>query len=194
MNVMHAINGRRSIRNYTAAPVEQNIIDRLLHSAIQAPSAMNSQPWAFAVLEGTEVLKSYSDQAKKYLLSNAAQYPPTFKKYRVILNKPDFNIFYNAPALLIICAKMNSPYSAEATSLAVQNIMLTAYSLGLGTCWIGFAVDLFNSANIKQELNIPENYQVVAPVTIGYPKKNPPAVIKKDPKIFYWKNQHLNLN
>lgn len=187
MNVINAINGRRSIRNYKAAPVDQNIIGSLLQSAVQAPSAMNSQPWAFAVLEGTDVLKSYSDQAKKYLLSHAAQFPPTYKKYRVILNKPDFNIFYNAPALLIICAKMDSPYSAEATSLAVQNIMLTAYDLGLGSCWIGFAVELFNLDKIKQELNIPENYRVVAPVTIGYPQNNPPLISKKGPKIFYWK-------
>jgi len=71
-------------------------------------------------------------------------------------------------------------------SLAAQNIMLAAYEKGIGSCWIGFATALGNSPDIKEMLNVPGDYNLVAPLVLGYPRKNHAAVPRKEPVMFNW--------
>ncbi len=186
MELIDAINNRRSIRNYKNQVVEKSAIDKILQAAVQAPSAMNSQPWAFAVIQNSELLQMYSDRAKGYLLS-ALEKNPLLIKYRAVLSKPDFNIFYNANTLIIIYAKPEGPHPVEDCCLAAQNLMLAAHSLGLGTCWIGFASALLNLREVKNELGVPEEYIATAPIIIGHPQSAVPDIPKKAPEIIFWK-------
>lgn len=186
MELMEAINSRRSIRNYTEQKVDKVIINELLQAAVQAPSATNSQPWVFAIIQDQERLRQYSDRAKALLLS-VLDKSPTLIKYRAMLSKPDFNIFYNANTLIVIYAKPEGPHPVEDCCLAAQNLMLTAYGSGLGTCWIGFANGLLNLPEIKQELGVPEEYVAAAPIIVGYPQSAVPGVPKKTPEIIFWK-------
>lgn len=155
-------------------------------AATQAPSAMNSQPWAYAVIQDAAILKEYSDRSKQFLL-NSLDRVPQLNKYKAAFENPDFNIFYNAQSLVIIFAKSEGLHNAEDCCLAAQNLMLTAHSLGLGTCWIGFARPFLNLSEVKEELGIPADYEAVAPIIVGYPQVNPPAVPKKSPEILFWK-------
>ncbi|HWR43881.1 nitroreductase [Sporomusa sp.] len=180
------INNRRSVRSYTDTNVDKAIIERLLNSAIQAPSAMNSQPWAYAVIQDVTLLKEYSDRSKHFLLSLLDQVPQ-LNKYKAAFENPEFNIFYNAQSLIIIFAKSKDLHSNEDCCLAAQNLMLTAHSLTLGTCWIGFARPFLNLPEVKEELNIPIAYEAIAPIIVGYPQVNPPAVPRKAPEILFWK-------
>ena len=186
MELMEAINNRRSVRNYTNEKVANNIIEELLQAAVQAPSAMNTQPWAYAVIQDDILLKEYSTRTKQYLL-NSIDKMPRLDKYKPMFENPDFNIFYNAGSLIIILAKAEGSHTAEDCCLAAQNLMLTAHSKGLGTCWIGFARFLLNLPDVQEEIGIPSGYTVVAPIIVGYPQGNPPAVPKKAPVILFWK-------
>ncbi|MDD4601326.1 FMN reductase (NADPH) [bioreactor metagenome] len=185
MNLTEAIKGRRSVRRYTEQQLDKNIVDKLLNAAIQAPTATNAQPWAFSVVQNPKLLKQFSDAAKKQLLEVAEQ-NPQLEKYRPALSKPAFNIFYNAQTLIVIYGKSDTPHPIEDCSMAAQNLMLTAHSLGLGTCWIGFALPFLSLPETKRLLNIPADYIPVAPLIIGYPDGTMPLIEKSPPKIFSW--------
>lgn len=186
MELMETIYNRRSVRFYTEEPVGKDTIDKLIKAGIQAPSAMNVQPWAFAVIQDKALLQKISDETKVYLLASISE-KPYLECYRQLFSDPEFHVFYNAPALIITLAKPEGAYASGDCTLAAQNIMLAAHSLGLGTCWIGFAQMSLNTPELKEQLGIPKDYIAVAPIIIGHPSKESPAVIKRDPEILFWK-------
>jgi nitroreductase len=183
MELMSAISTRRSIRRYKNQPVSKDTVTKLLEAAILAPSASNSQPWAFVVVQDSDVLKSYSDRAKTYLLNLMAEQDDPHG-YRTSLSNPNFDIFYNTGTLITIYA--TSIKGKVDCCLAAQNLMLTAHALGLGTCWIGFSQPLLNSSEFKTELGIPTEYIAVAPLIVGYPEISPAKVSRKPPEILVW--------
>lgn len=185
MDIIKAINTRRSVRKYTSEMVKKETIDQLINSAIQAPSGMNKQPWAFSVIQDKKLLNSISDKTKKYLLSIIDK-NPDIEKYRNAFMNPDFDIFYNTSTLLTIYSKPGLQSDWDCC-LAAQNVMLTANALGLGTCWIGFAQVFLNTEEMKKELNIPSEYTVVAPLIIGYPENENKTIKKNAPDILFWK-------
>ena len=81
MELMEAISHRRSVRKYLATPVEAAVITSVIAAATEAPSAMNSQPWAFGVITGVDRLREYSARAKAYLLARLDEYP-MLERYR----------------------------------------------------------------------------------------------------------------
>lgn len=172
MEVIEAIKTRRSVRNYTDTPVEKEVIKELINLAIWAPSATNKQPWGFLVLEGRDYLKDLSDQAKKKLLDNIDKYPELHQYQKTLANE-NYNIFYNVSTVVVIYGIADTGWYVYDCSLAAQNFMLAAHDKGLGTCWIGFAHQLMDTPEFKQKHNIPENYKLVAPLTLGYPANEP---------------------
>jgi nitroreductase len=110
MDLMEAIYRRRSVRAYTGEPLTEDVVRELLDAAIQAPSAMNAQPWAFIIVQDRALLRSLSDRAKRHLLCAYAG-DPRMDRYRDVLSDPQFDIFYGAPALIVICAaEKAAPY------------------------------------------------------------------------------------
>ncbi len=75
MELMDAIKNRRAVRDYTDAPVEHSVIERLIEAAILAPSAMNLQPWSFAVVLGREHIENYAKRAKHWFLQVSHKQP-----------------------------------------------------------------------------------------------------------------------
>jgi len=186
MDLEAAIVGRRSVRNYSSHPVEKEILMKLFSAATYAPSATNSQPWAFAVITDTALLKDLSTRAKSLLIESMREHP-WLEKYRAALTNPDYNIFYNAPTLLIIYAKPEGPYPFLNCALAAENLMLAAHAYGLGTCWIGFAQPLLDQPELKREFGVPSEYQAVAPIVVGYPQGQTPPIPRKKPEIIFWR-------
>ena len=186
MELMEAIYNRRSVRFYTEETVDKDTIDKLIKAGIQAPSAMNVQPWAFGVIQDKALMQKISDDTKAYLLASISA-KPYLECYRQLFSNPEFNIFYHAPVLLTVFAKPEGPNASCDCALAAQNIMLAAHSLGLGSCWIGFAQMSLNTPELKEQLGIPKEYTIVAPLIIGHPSKASAAIIKKEPEILFWK-------
>lgn len=186
MELMEAIGKRRSIRAYKPDAVSREAIDRLLDAAVQAPSAMNTQPWVFGVIQDSSTLQKYSERTKAFLLGKIAEWP-WIERYREYFEDPDYSIFYNAPTLVVIYAKAISPIAQIDCTLAAENLMLAATDMGLGTCWIGFATEVLNSPEAKKELGVPEEYTVIAPIIVGYPDGPPPEREKNPPEVIYRK-------
>ncbi|MFI4889169.1 MAG: nitroreductase family protein [Steroidobacterales bacterium] len=182
MDVSEAINGRRSVREFTAAAVDEATIRRLIAAAVHAPSAMNEQPWRFTVVRDQPVLDRLSREAKVHMLANlpAGEHSSRFQS---TLGDPAFQIFYHAPALILISATAAAPWIAEDCAMAAENLMLAAHAAGLGTCWIGFAQGYLNTPAGKNLLGLPPASIPVAPLIVGHPKSQPPAVPRKDPEI-----------
>lgn len=185
MDFIEAINTRRSVRNYSEKIVEREIIEKLLDLAVKAPSSMNSQPWAFAVIQDSKMLKCYSANAKKMLLDMMDEYP-RYQKYRAYLSDAEKSLFYNANTLVIIYAEPSGAYSNEDCCLAAENFMLAAHAIGLGTCWIGFVRPWLNKREIKEEMKIPLEYEAVAPIIVGYPADKLVELKKKPAKVLSW--------
>jgi nitroreductase len=156
MELSEAIKGRRSVRAFKPQDVPEEMVERLIDAARHAPSAGNIQPWEFVIARKLET---------KQKLSRAA-----------------FNQAFveEAPVVIVVCAdeirssmgygsRGETLYCLQDTAAATQNILLTAYSLGLGTCWVG----AFNENEAKKALKAPEGIRPVAMIPVGYPNKSP---------------------
>ena len=186
LDLMEAIYSRRSVRSYTEQSVHKATIEVLIQAAIQAPSALNQQPWAFAVIHDGQVLAQYSDHVKAQVLKGLTPQSPLYA-HRQALESPAYNVFYGAGTLIVICAKPEGVNAEEDCSLAAQNLMLAAHAMGLGTCPIGFARPWLNLEETKRDLAIPMHYTVVFPVIVGYPTGLTPPVARKEPEIVGWR-------
>lgn len=179
---MEAIHGRRAVREYTSEPVQKEQIKTLIEAAIQAPSAMNRQPWTFCVVRDHNKLGQISDAAKAHMLRTtpAGLVSHHFEK---TLGNAAFHIFYHAPALVLISATEDGQWGTIDCALAAQNLMLAAHDAGLGSCWIGFAEGWLNTSEGKALLDLPDSYVPVAPIVIGHPAHSVPPVLRRDPQI-----------
>lgn len=186
MELITAIKDRRSTRRFKDQKVAPELIRELLDLAIWAPTASNAQPWGFVVIQDQNQMREISEQAKALNLEKIKQ-QPRMERYRVNLENPNFNIFYNASALILIYGKKEHPFTPNDCSMAAQNLMLAAWEKGLGSCWIGLAQDICDSAQFKSRHQVPEEYQLVAPLIVGYREKETPAPIpRREYPVFAW--------
>lgn len=182
MELDEAIAGRRSIREYTPQAVDEATIRRLIDAASHAPNAVNQQPWMFTVVRDQAVLDRISRDAKSHMLATMDDSPHA-GHFRERLSDPDFQIFYHAPALILISAIAEGPWIVEDCALAAENLMLAAHAAGLGTCWIGFAQSYLNTSAGKGLLGLPAACVPVAPIIVGHPKAVAPPVPRAVPMI-----------
>jgi nitroreductase len=182
MDINEAIAGRRSTRDYTAQALDDETIRDLIDAAVHAPNASNGQPWTFTVVRDQGLLDRISTSAKSYVLATLPPGPQS-DRYRTQLSDPNFQIFYHAPALILISGTMQRPWVAEDCALAAENLMLAAYGVGLGTCWIGFAQSFLNTSEGKDALGLPNTWVPVAPIIVGHPKSEIAPVSRKEPEI-----------
>lgn len=182
-SILEAIKSRRAVRSFEDNPVPESAIQTMLEAATYAPTAINLQPWKFTLITDKSEMKQLSDLAKPALLRMLPDVgDESIAGLKKRLTNPQYNVFYNAP-LVIIVAGAKSPFAVNDCSMAAQNMMLAAYSLGLGSCWIGSAVAVANDPKVKAELGVPEDHEVYAAVIFGYPKGKLKAPQKRAPVI-----------
>lgn len=182
MDIMEAIYTRRAVREFTAEPVDEKMLRKLIDAAIQAPSAVNQQPWSFCIVQDKALLARISREAKAHMLRTSPA-GLVSHHFQELLGDPNFDIFYHAPVLILISAVAESPWAVEDCSLAAENLMLAARAAGLGTCWIGFAQTWLGTPDGKAALNLPPTFVPVAPIIVGHPKSASPPVPRKEPDI-----------
>ncbi|MGI6708166.1 MAG: nitroreductase family protein [Dethiobacteria bacterium] len=163
MELYEALEGRRSIRKYTADPVPDETLQKLLNAARMAPSWKNSQCWRFIVVR---------EQSRKQKLAASLPYGNPCKK-----------AIAEAPVVLVLCADPQTSgrqdgkdYYLLDAGLAMQQLMLAAHAEGLGTCWVA----LFNEAAARPACNIPESYRIVALTPLGVPAHRPSPRPRKE--------------
>jgi nitroreductase len=186
MDIIDAISGRRSIREYKDQAIDEKTIRRLIEAATHAPNAVNQQPWTFTVIRDQTLLNQVSRDAKAHMMATMPADMAAGARaehFRTTLADPAFQIFYHAPVLILISGNAPGSWIAEDCALAAENLMLLAFSLGLGSCWIGFAQSYLNTSAGKQALRIPDSWVPVAPIIVGFPSAQPVAVPRKQPEI-----------
>jgi len=184
MELMDAFRNRRSVRDYSDAAIDRATIERLIEAAILAPSAMNLQPWAFAVLLDREQIEGYAKRAKDWWLASLPQ-TSNEPSLRRTLEDPQYVLFYHAPALVVVLAKTSGTQAAEDCCLAAEHLILAARNEGLGSCWIGLARPWLDLPATKTELELPEQYYVIAPIVLGHPKAWPESP-GRNPAEIHW--------
>ena len=158
MDVFSAIQGRRSIRHYTSQAVEDAKLNRILKAARLSPSANNKQPWKFIVVKNSETRARLAEAAGGQMF--IAQAPVT-----IIACGTE-------PESIMTCGQ---PRHTVDLSIATAYLILEAYELGLGTCWLGH----FDEKKVKEIVGVPESVRVVAMTPLGYPAANPAAKSRK---------------
>ena len=174
--VYEVIMTRRSIRDYKEEPVCREQMAKILEAGIYAPSAMNMQPWAVRVVDN----KEFIDGVTAIAVASNPQ----------IAEQPGFrNFFRNAPTVAFIACPEES-YSGEYDcGLLSQNMMLSAWSMGIGSCCLGSVVPVMNMEEAKpymERLQLPEGYKLLVGIAFGYPAQDAPAAPERDAsKAFY---------
>ena len=198
MTLFEAIAKRRAVRSYRPDPIDEGTVRELLKEAVKAPTAMHAEPWVFAVIQDRALLKRYSDLAKATWSperdgSRVVAHPALARESHAsaLLSQPDFNIFYDAGTLIVICARPLGSFVVADCWLAAENLMLAACAMGLGTCCIGFGVPVLNRPEVKAELGIPADVLAVAPIIVGVPREEAPQTPRKAPEVICWRNESL---
>ena len=195
LSALDVIFSRRSVRAYAGEQLDKSTLRALLDAAVQAPTALHAEPWAFVVIQDVNALKRYSDVAKAMWSTDlghqrdlhAIGEAAVRSHFAQEMANPEFSIFYDASTLIVICAKPMGPFVTADCWLAADNLMLAACAMGLGTCCIGSAVGALNTADIKKELGIPPDVAAVAPIIVGVPREAAAPVSRKSPEILSWK-------
>lgn len=186
IGIAEAIFHRRAVRRYSDRELDRETVEKLLVAAVQAPSAMNQQPWVFGVFHGRKRLLDYSERAKAYLVET---YPTSFELHSrsELYENPAYDIFHGANTLIVIYATHGRLHPNEDCCLAAENLMLAAYGMGLGSCPIGYARPWLDLLATKRELDVPEYYSAVFPVVVGYPAEIPDPTPREEPNVVSWK-------
>lgn len=183
MEVIDCIQSRRSVRKFSDKKVDYNTIIDLIKIGTYAPTAQMREPWGFVVIQDKEEMKRLSDMAKVDILERLDELPQ-FKNYEKFFSDPEFNIFYEAENLLLVYGDTTTRWYKEDCSALAENIILAAFSQNIGTCWIGFSKDLFDSKEFKEKYNIPESYESVSALILGYMNFIPNPPKRREPIIF----------
>lgn len=154
MSLSDIVLSRRSIRRYEKREIPKDVLDAILEAGRQAPSAANRQPYHFVVITDNAIKKA--------------------------LSKGMFNRFIqDSPVIIIGCANigdiLTGKWAVIDTSIAMQNMVISAWAKDVGSCWIGD----FKEDDVKQLLKIPNKWKVVAILSFGYPAENPQPRKKK---------------
>lgn len=170
--MLESIQSRRSIRKYKAdQKVEESKLAAILESARIAPSGSNTQPWHFVVVQSEENRQKVAD------VSHDQQWMMTAPLHIACVADVSPRV-ENPEALSLneLSSNFELKQAIRDVSIATEHMVLTAESLGLGSCWVAW----FTQDQIRPVLNIPENQFVVAVLTIGYPDEAPQPRPRKE--------------
>jgi len=184
MEFQRTLYSRRAVRQYTDEPVDEVVIRQLIDAAVQAPTAMNEQPWAFSVVRDPTILGQLSAAAKAHLLASAPQLAMA-EALRERLADPNFDILYHAPVLIVISSVTQGRWATVDCALAAENLMLAARDAGLGSCWIGLAQDWLGTADGRALVGLQPSWTPVAPIIVGHPQSQPAPPLRREPEIFW---------
>ncbi len=167
MDILTAIKERRSIRRFEAGAIEPEKIDALKEALIWAPSAGNLQSRRFYFIYNGEIKGMVARAALGQRFIAAAPL--------VVVGCADLRIgnYYGDRGVNLYCI--------QDLSCSIENMMLAAHVMGLGTCWVG----AFNEGEVSEVLNLPENLRPLAIVPVGYPAHSPkaPSRVSKDEAV-----------
>ncbi|AFS77500.1 nitroreductase-like protein [Gottschalkia acidurici 9a] len=183
MDILECINGRRSVRKYTDKLIPEETLTNIIELGTKSATGSGMEPWGFVIIQDKNEIDSLSEMTKKYLLDNFEEYP-YLHQYKSWLENPKYSVFNHSNTLLIIYGNTESHWYVYDCSMAAGNIMLAAHNMGIGTCWIGFAEHTLNTKEFKAKYGVPEQYELVCPMSMGYMENKLTPSKRKKPIVF----------
>ncbi len=174
MDALEALITRRSTRNYKPDPVEQEKLDKILEAGRQAPSGGNNQTSHFFVIRNREVLDRLIEMTEKAFAGmEITENTYASMKHSIAASKKGGYVFcYNAPVLIVVANRKDYGNNIADCACAIENMMVAANALDLGSCWINQLKWLNGEAEIVEYLHgfgMKEDERVYGAVIIGYP-------------------------
>lgn len=169
---LRLISARRSHRAYQATQLTEEQLETLLAAGVQAPSAVNRQPWHFTVVQN----RAFFDQMNGEIRAAVMRRDQTQRSPR--FEDKAFDVFYHAPTVIFLSAPQDAYWAPVDCGIAVQNIVLAAESLNLGTVILGMPRDAFSgarAAEFSRRLLFPEGYRFIIAVAVGIPSDDKAA-------------------
>ena len=172
--VIETIMTRRSVRKYQSRPVNRDTMQIIMECGINAPNAINRQAWEVRIVDNPEVIKKLTDL---YLKENPKEAEnPNFK-----------NMFRNAPTVAFIANDTTFAYSPVDCGLMSENMILSAWSMGIGSVCLGGPAR-FMKANPEaneylKQMGFSENYDLLLCIGFGYPAETPKAKPRDAAKV-----------
>jgi nitroreductase len=159
-NAIEVLRTRRSIRTYAERPVGRGIIEEIIDCARLAPTAMNDQPWDFVVLTAREDLR---------------RIPPMLGHGEFIANA----------AFAVLVLARDTDCALEDCSAAAENLLIAAAAHGIGSCWVAGARQSYAPV-VAKAFGAPEDRQLIAIVSFGYPAENPEVGKRSLTDVLHW--------
>lgn len=185
MDCLTAISTRRSVRAYRPDPIPDEVLQKIMTAALMAPSADDLQPWFFALLKSrgairdlTGILRPAPERLREHLEERFSKYPQVIAETKRFLAK-----LGEAPVCVLVFQKEQT-YPNKATVIqqsiaaAIENMLLAAWSLGVGSCWLTAPLEAGLGQGIRERF-APGKGELSALITLGYPEKVPPAPKRK---------------
>ena len=167
--VMKAIRGRRSIRAYQERKLTREELEAIVEAGTWAPSGHNQQPWHFSAVQDRALIAQVNDRAK------AAMAQLDVDWIKRLGEDPEADITHGAPALVLVSCKADAISGPTDCTAAVQNMMLAAQSMGLGSCWMGFVGFAYRDEALMRALGVPEGYRAQQAAVFGAPAEDADA-------------------
>ena len=164
MEFFDVVSTRRSVRSYLPDMPADDLINKVLHAGMKAPTAGNKQPWEFIVVTSEEQRRAIAEVAREQFWMTTA---PVHIACVGDLSRrvPD----YAGPPLDETSEIFDLKQVIRDTAIAVEHLVLEAQSLGLGTCWVAW----FTQEDMRRVLGTPGSTYVVAVITVGHPAEDP---------------------
>ena len=160
--VITTIKSRRSVRAYKRDIITKDVVDAIIEAGIFAPTGHNQQAWHFTVIQDREVIGGINQKCKKLMADVKVDW------IKNIAENPKHDITYNAPVLVIISAMRSALTGKTDSAAAMQNMMLAAESMNIGSCWMGLVNFIFGSEDETAKLGIPDEYEPQHAAVFGY--------------------------
>lgn len=169
-DVLKSIKSRRSVRAYKSDLLKKDDLQTIVEAGIYAPTGCNDQPWHFSVVQDRALLDEVNEKTKQAM----TQVP--FEWMNKIGQNPDLDITHKAPVLIIVSMRKESASGPIDCTAAMENMMLAAESLGIGSCWMGFVRLVYSDAELMKKLGVPEGLEPQQAAVFGYKAKEQMAV------------------
>ncbi len=178
-DIFDVINSRRSIRSYKKEQLKDTEIEKIINAGLMAPTARGEQPWYFTIVQNQDLLKEMNDVAIRNMASSG-------DKFLESVAKSGRNILHNAPTVIIISGKESASDIKADCSAAIENILLAAEGLDIGSCWIGLIKAYFQDSESSDKLKIPNGYVPLYGVTLGYKDIQRQEIPNRNENVIKW--------
>jgi len=175
--VLNVIKSRRSVRSYKQEQLNEECIDAIIEAGIYAPTAHNDQPWHFTVIQNQEMIQHINEIAKREMAKSEIEW------IQKMSANPNFSLTYHAPTLVIVSGRKDGMAWKTDCAAAIQNMLLAAESLNIGSVWLGLLRFFFEQKDEVQKLGIPEGYEPFYGVAFGYKEKEHAPAPKRNMEV-----------